>query len=202
MKRILNILCVSLLCLGYWGCSADESTENPRSVTTLETAEQAVIATREGLTTYFTVTSNSGGRQAPGQLGAHHALERQQRHDDRRPDGGPRIRRPAPRRGRVLHLGEQRRAIHRPGLPDEADRPGGVADVVPTIGKEGTTLTFTVASHNEYDVDTNCDWITGGAVRRSRRKSRSTPSRSRPTRGADAAPGSPSRARRRTFRPR
>ena len=59
MKRILNILCISLLCMGYWGCSADESTENPRSFTTLETAEQAVITTREGLTKYFAVTSNT-----------------------------------------------------------------------------------------------------------------------------------------------
>lgn len=76
-------------------------------------------------------------------------------------------------------------------------------DVVPTIGKEGTTLTFTVASHNEYDVDTNCDWITAEPREDGLAANRGPHLHgSRPTRGADAAPGSPSRARRRTFRPR
>lgn len=38
-------------------------------------------------------------------------------------------------------------------------------DAVPTVTKEGTTLHFTVASYNEYEVDTNCDWITTEPVR-------------------------------------
>lgn len=65
MKRILNILYVSLLCMGYWGCSADNSTENPRFFTTLETTEQAAITTYEGLTKYFTVTSNTSWTAKP-----------------------------------------------------------------------------------------------------------------------------------------
>ena len=166
MKRILNILCVSLLCLGYWGCSADESTENPRSVTTLETAEQAVIATREGLTTYFTVTSNSGWTAKPQGSWVHItpssgnngtttvALTVDPASDDR------------PRGAGVFFTSEN--SVVQFTVPVFQMKQTDLVvspDVVPTIGKEGTTLTFTVASHNEYDVDTNCDWITAEPVK-------------------------------------
>lgn len=114
--------------MGYWGCSADESTENPRSFTTLETAEQAVITTREGLTKYFAVTSNTSWTVKAQDSWVHITPQSGNNgHDDRRPDGGPRGQRRSPRLGPVLLLGEQRRAILRPGLPDDAGRPGGLA---------------------------------------------------------------------------
>lgn len=203
MKRILNILCVSLLCMGYCGCSADESTENPRSFTTLETAEQAVITTREGLTKYFSVTSNTSWTVKAQDNWVHITPQSGNNgHDDRRPDGRPRNQRRSARLGLVFLLGEQRRAVLRPGLPDGAERSGGLADAVPTVSKEGTTLNFTVASYGEYEVDTNCDWITMEPVRTISPQIAAYTFTVPVNEGADAAPGSPSQASPEPPRPR
>lgn len=166
MKRILNILCVSLLCMGYCGCSADESTENPRSFTTLETAEQAVITTREGLTKYFSVTSNTSWTVKAQDNWVHITPQSGNNGTttvaltvDPATSDDPRG------SGLFFSSGNSVVPVLRPGLPDGAERSGGLADAVPTVSKEGTTLNFTVASYGEYEVDTNCDWITMEPVR-------------------------------------
>lgn len=166
MKRILNILCISLLCMGYWGCSADESTESPRSFTTLETAEQAVITTREGLTKYFAVTSNTSWTVKAQDSWVHITPQSGNNGTttvaltvDPAASDDPRG------SGLLFSSGNSVVQFSVPVFQMAQDDLVVSPDAVPTVTKEGTTLHFTVASYNEYEVDTNCDWITTEPVR-------------------------------------
>ena len=166
MKRILNILCISLLCMGYWGCSADESTENPRSFTTLETAEQAVITTREGLTKYFAVTSNTSWTVKAQDSWVHITPQSGNNGTttvaltvDPAASDDPRG------SGLFFSSGNSVVQFSVPVFQMTQDDLVVSPDAVPTVTKEGTTLHFTVASYNEYEVNTNCDWITTEPVR-------------------------------------
>ena len=166
MKRILNILCVSLLCMGYCGCSADESTENPRSFTTLETAEQAVITTREGLTKYFSVTSNTSWTVKAQDNWVHITPQSGNNGTttvaltvDPATSDDPRG------SGLFFSSGNSVVQFSVPVFQMAQNDLVVSPDAVPTVSKEGTTLNFTVASYGEYEVDTNCDWITMEPVR-------------------------------------
>lgn len=166
MKKYLNILFISLLCMGYWGCSADESTENPRIFTTLETAEQAVITTQEGLTKYFTVTSNTSWTAKPQATWLH--VTPQSGNSGTAtvaltvdPEANGKT-----RGSEVLFTsGNSAVQLSVPVFQMTQNDLVVLPDVVPTVTKEGATLAFTVASYNEYEVDTNCDWITTEPVK-------------------------------------
>ncbi len=165
MKRILNILYISLLCMGYWGCSADESTENPRSVTSLETSEQAAITAYEGLTKYFTVTSNTNWTAKPMASWLHITPQSGN-------SGTVTVALTADPTDKTQDseiFFSSENSVVQFSFPvfqmtrnDLAVSPA----TVPVVTKEGTKLNFTAACYEDYEVDTNCDWIDADPVRK------------------------------------
>lgn len=152
--------------MGFLSCSPDNTTENPRTSTALETAEQAIIAAQEGTTAYFTVTSNTKWT-AKAQAGWLHVTPLYGNSGtttiavtvDPSPDGKT--------RGTELLIASDNTLVQRsvPVFQMTQNDLVVTPEEIPTVAKEGTTLVLTVASYGEYEMKIDCDWIVEESVR-------------------------------------
>ncbi|WP_295939568.1 calcineurin-like phosphoesterase C-terminal domain-containing protein [uncultured Alistipes sp.] len=166
MKKHLNLLYVLLLCIGCWGCEADESVENPSLITTIDVAEPAIISSYEGTTRYITISSNAAW-----------TVNTQGSWLRVTPQGGnsgtttiavtidPTADAAARSSGLLIASGNALTQLSLPVFQMTQEELAVYPGDNRNVEKEAATLALAVASYNDYNVDVDGDWITEESTR-------------------------------------